>query len=287
MKPGCAWVCQLAMALGLSLACANETGRWIGKSTGNEIASGGDALETGPLADWLAKDAMDFLFDPNKQLSAGAMVERTEFLRHHAEESKIRLRAMVLNRPWLPIETSGFEWKHEDRFEVVALYPMGEPSSASLYFSPLLASGISAAEQHRALQSAVIQATGKEDPEDQLQAFLTQLSIRLYWMERMLDGDVAEPATHITVAPGEPKRGHFNFPALNPLSAIAPWLAGGSLIAISLPVGWWLIRKRAQYRFPEFDADPRLGGSHAAGVGAVISYLNPKVPPAAQREPKL
>jgi hypothetical protein len=45
----------------------------------------------------------------------------------------------------------------------------------------------------------------------------------------------------------------------------------------------WL-KIRARYRFPEFDVEPRLGGAHAAGVGAVISFASAAVPPASQRD---
>ena len=41
---------------------------------------------------------------------------------------------------------------------------------------------------------------------------------------------------------------------------------------------------RARYRFPEFDVEPRLGGNHAAGVGAVISFASAALPPASQRD---
>ena len=44
---------------------------------------------------------------------------------------------------------------------------------------------------------------------------------------------------------------------------------------------WW--RVRARYRFPQSEVEPRLGGNHAAGIGAVISFANPAIPPATQR----
>ena len=43
-------------------------------------------------------------------------------------------------------------------------------------------------------------------------------------------------------------------------------------------------RRRARYRFPEFEVEPRLGGAHAAGVGAVISFASAALPPASQRD---
>lgn len=56
---------------------------------------------------------------------------------------------------------------------------------------------------------------------------------------------------------------------------------GGTLVLCSALM-WW--RRRARFRFPEFEVEPRLGGSHAAGIGAVISFGSAAIPPAMQRE---
>jgi hypothetical protein len=53
------------------------------------------------------------------------------------------------------------------------------------------------------------------------------------------------------------------------------------LLALWSAVTWW--RGRARFRFPEFEVEPRLGGSHAAGIGAVISFGSSAIPPALQR----
>ena len=45
-----------------------------------------------------------------------------------------------------------------------------------------------------------------------------------------------------------------------------------------------VLRRRAKYFFPEFEVEPRLGGPHAAGVGAVISFGRAAPSPAFQRE---
>ncbi len=45
---------------------------------------------------------------------------------------------------------------------------------------------------------------------------------------------------------------------------------------------WWKVS--ARFLFPEFEVEPRLGGSHAAGIGAVISFSSAAIPPARQRD---
>jgi hypothetical protein len=54
-------------------------------------------------------------------------------------------------------------------------------------------------------------------------------------------------------------------------------------LLVAMVMSFWL-KKRACYRFPEFDVEARLGGAHAAGVGAVISFASAEVPPASQRD---
>jgi hypothetical protein len=75
---------------------------------------------------------------------------------------------------------------------------------------------------------------------------------------------------------------------LQPLIEVAnPYIvpagtAGGILLAGLIMSAW--MKRRARYHFPEFEVEPRLGGSHAAGVGAVISFASASVPPASQRD---
>jgi hypothetical protein len=45
----------------------------------------------------------------------------------------------------------------------------------------------------------------------------------------------------------------------------------------------WFARRRARYRFPEFEVASRLGGAHAAGVGAVIGFGSTTQSPSSQQ----
>jgi hypothetical protein len=117
-----------------------------------------------------------------------------------------------------------------------------------------------------------------------------QLSIRIYGMETLMDEAEATtltaPASKAPVAVKkkrpEPKSPYIAVMTeaqkhLMPASAIA---GGVLLIAV---VRFWL-KRRARYVFPDFEVEPRLGGAHAAGVGAVISFASATVPPASQRD---
>jgi hypothetical protein len=108
-------------------------------------------------------------------------------------------------------------------------------------------------------------------------------------MERMMQGTAAE--TKESIPDGESARA---FPRKKKVSEtpseIPSWMklvggiaaAGfGGLLILWCAVAWW--RNRVRFRFPEFEVEPRLGGSHAAGIGAVISFGSSAVPPAMQR----
>ncbi|HSP41706.1 MAG TPA: hypothetical protein VLO11_02445, partial [Luteolibacter sp.] len=161
---------------------------------------------------------------------------------------------------------------------------------SELKISPSLAARIPEAERRRALENPVIQASKEFEPARQFETFLVQMSIRLYWLETLLaeetgatgpDRTVKHPAVRKPARPGV-------------ADVIAPWielLMPRMLPALSMAVGalvlaltlWWL-RRRTRYRFPDIEVEPRLGGAHAAGVGAVISFASASEPPASQRD---
>ncbi len=58
------------------------------------------------------------------------------------------------------------------------------------------------------------------------------------------------------------------------------WLGG----VLLLWVGWLMVSRRLRYRFPEIEVAPRLGGEHGAGIGAVVTFGNPGLPPSYQRD---
>jgi hypothetical protein len=110
-------------------------------------------------------------------------------------------------------------------------------------------------------------------------------------MERMMQGTAAETKESIPDGESESARA---FPRKKKVSEtpseIPSWMrlvggiaaAGfGGLLILWCAVAWW--RNRVRFRFPEFEVEPRLGGSHAAGIGAVISFGSSAVPPAMQR----
>ena len=172
---------------------------------------------------------------------------------------------------------------------VVVFYHLGAPQRATMRIGAELSAGISQAERKRALESSVVKAISDHDRIGQLEAFIMQMSVRIYWMEEILDGAPGERAYEKPIRTDGGKA-----PAAESWTSrvVVPEWAGGSVWAVStvsvsamvlLSFLWWW-RSRLKFHFPEAGVETRLGGRHAAGVGAVISFASSQLPPAIQRE---
>jgi hypothetical protein len=262
--------------------------------TAEELAGDGEPSSEIPaefLSAYFDARPEGYLLDPQGLLSTAERRDRTSFLEYHAGDSTVDLFLYVFaGDQEIPGEVRKEEMMErffsEGRPAAVVFYYLGFPQRSEVFLSPSLTDVVSASEQRRALQSSVSQAFGKIDPGAQLEAFLVQMAIRIYWMERMIEGG-GEPVDEASVIAAESQAGGKG--------GLDPWLvemwerwgvkasAGlAGLVAFAVLWLWW--RSRASYRFPEFDVEPRLGGAHGAGVGAVISFSSASVPPASQRD---
>ncbi len=241
-------------------------------------------------ADYFKRRPVAYLVDPQRLLNKEQYHDRLEFLKYHAGDSSIDLYIYLFGgNQELTGEAGGEELMKRffsgERPSVVVYYFFGAPQRSMMYLSPSLASTVSLQEQRRALESAVIEARGKSDSADQLERFSMQMSIRIYWMEKMLHGgEVPAGQVDLSMDHEKPKKTADRTQALLVIArrwAVPAGAAAGGLLAVWLAIFMW--RARAKYRFPVLDVAPRLGASHAAGVGAVISFGSPIEPPSLQR----
>lgn len=257
-----------------------------------------DEPATDPLLDAKAayadKRPESFLIDPQLLLGVGEREERLTFLNYHAGDSAIDLFVYLYRADQKPPQ----EW-HDDHWvdkifggnrpAVVVFYHVGKPQESTMRVTRQLAEKVSMPDRGRALENAVMAACKKPDSADQLEAFLVQMSIRIYWMEREMFGEKkGEPQEPIAGKRMEKKSAAKGIEKFRPLIDIA---AAHAVPAVSAMVAIFLLclfkallQRRAKYRFPEYETEPRLGGPHAAGVGAVISFGRAAPSPAFQRE---
>ena len=238
----------------------------------------------------------NYLLDPQGLLDTEDYRNRLGFLKDHAGDSSVDLFVYVFKgNQDIPAKVRAEELIEkffiQGRPAVIAFYFMGEPQRSVIYLSPSILDHVTPAERHHALESSIMKAMELQGAAAQFEAFLVQISIRVYWMEQMMNGSSAGDrqaylAEHL--AQTEQKKKHGLLARLQPIiDRIKPFMIPvsavvGVLIVLMGIVN--LVRRRAIHRFPEFDVEPRLGGAHAAGVGAVISFASSALPPASQRD---
>ncbi|MEX1117051.1 MAG: hypothetical protein WEB53_17530 [Akkermansiaceae bacterium] len=249
------------------------------------------------LPAYFAQRPEGFLVDPQKLLAPADYRDRLNFLNYHASDSSIDLFVYVMGGDQeIPSEVREEEMIErfflEGRPAAIVFYHLGAPQRSVVYLSPSLTDVVSAAEQRRAVASSVMQAFEKLNPTAQMEAFLVQMSIRIYWMERMIAGGTeasdSMPLTDLRMMNETSEnngaasaRFRWLIDLVVPYTMPAGVMLGGVLAVFG--INFWL-RRRARYHFPDFEVEPRLGGAHAAGVGAVISFASASVPPASQRD---
>jgi hypothetical protein len=244
------------------------------------------------LEAYFGKRPDTFLVDPQNLLGSKDARDRESFLKYHSGDSEVDLFLYLFDgHQQIPSEVR--EEEVVERFfsdgkpAVVVYYYLGAPEKSDIYISPALSESVSAAEQRRALVSSVEEAMEKPAALAQIEAFCVQLSIRIYWMERAAGLVKEAPATPLPRRAREAAAAKAEDPAL--LQA-KQWgqrygVSGGIMAGALLVVagGLSVARRQARHRFPVFDVPPRLGGSHAAGIGAVISFGSTAQSPSSQR----
>jgi len=243
---------------------------------------------------YFGKRPESYLIDPQKFLSPSDFRNRLAFLNYHASDSAIDLFVFVIGADQeVPAEVKLDEiigrFFSNGRPAVVVFYYPNSVQRSTLLLSPSIANTIPQAEQRRILESAVMQANSKTNVSEQTEQFLVQLSIRTYWMEQMISGKSAKnanlPQTILNPALSKSAVKAARFAKLQEvvMQLMIPAAAAfGTLAIIALLVAWR--RLTARHFFPVNLVETRLGGEHAAGIGAVITFASTKVPPASQRE---
>ena len=255
------------------------------------------------LADYFVTQPRSYLVDPQRLLSKQESLDREGFLEYHANDSELDIRMYLFDAQQQIPEPYTIQNLCRDRYAgepltaVVFCY-LGDPSRTEIGFGGDGAAEISTSERRKMLESAMIKAMEKSDPSMQLESFIVQLSIRLYWLERerikkralaaaendLTGSDRGEESA--SLAGGQPDK-----PEAGPAAMVRTYtlfIVAGLLGFISLCVGLWLawstwMRSR-RYHFPVFEVPERLGANYAAGVGAVIAFHRKLGSPSSQRD---
>ncbi len=227
------------------------------------------------------------LIDPNHELSETAVEDFERFLAFHASDSRIPLSLVILGRSQkLP------EGAAVTRFacggaargsSALVVSPYGEPWRSRFFVSQPIRDAVPPGYLNSLLESCIRDAMRATDPDEQLHRLLVQLSIRLFWVQRMLSPApqaIVRSAVPIVDAPAS-TLDEVVAPATRPSRWYSGWLDSTSpgMLALILPGLYALWRwhrfkmRHYQWLLPEAleKATPRFGGPSCGG-GVAIRY---------------
>ena len=237
------------------------------------------------LRDCEDKEPTTHLIDPNHELTETAVEDFGRFLTFHASDSRIPLNLVILGRSQkLPEGASlaAFAAGGVARGSAaLVVCPYGEPWRTRFFVSQPIRDTVPPAYLNGLLESCIRDAQRATDPDEQLHRLLVQLSIRLFWVQRMLS-----PAPN-TSSPPQIAAPEIRAPALQEVTPLAspPYhgqqfgfsplgIALVLLLSLLFYAGWrWHRYKMRHYQWllPDLagPATPRLGGPHCGGGVAI------------------
>ncbi|MFK7909606.1 MAG: hypothetical protein AB8F34_03295 [Akkermansiaceae bacterium] len=237
----------------------------------------------------------NYLVDPQRLLTMQETQDRVGFLDYHAQDSEIDIRLYLFDaqqqipEPYSLNQVAKNLYRDSPLTAVVFCF-VGDPSRTILAFGGRGAEHVTQQENTRILDSARIKSLESSDTSAQVEAFIVQLSISLYWLEKSLE-DIKIAAIPPVEEPERSAAGSKKSSTPGLLSHVKPsmiYIAISvssflvSLIAIAMI--WYLWRKNKKYCFPVFELPRRLGADYGAGVGAVIGYRDTFGSPSHQRD---
>ncbi|MDB4265355.1 hypothetical protein N9891_01255 [bacterium] len=236
-----------------------------------------------------------FLNDPQHLLTSQEFRDREAFLNYHARDTDIDLYIYLFDalQEIPPTESIGSVVRsHIDQNKAVAVvfYFLGMPEKSQVAFSEAVTETVSPDEQEKVLRMAVEEALEKSDPTSQLESFSIQLSIRLYWLEKVVARGAGTAATSRPLILPRAKFGsHVKKGALEKLKEKPAIFYSVMIVVVALvsvSFGWmgrWIADRKRVYIFPDAEGTAILDAPHAPGVGGMISFSSVMDSPSSQK----
>jgi len=251
------------------------------------------------LDDYFSKAPSSYLIDPQQLLSGQEAIDREGFLEYHAEDSEVDIRLYLFDaQQIIPTQYTLQELaeKHysKSRLTAVVFCFLGDPSRNRLALSGNEADSLETLEVRKMLEGSLVKAMEKSDASAQVEAFVVQLSIKLYWLEQtMADAQAQKLAKAVAEKQidSAESNGDESGSSAGVLGEMRPYLLyivvgviGVCLVLLASGGIFFIWKKNRRYHFPVLDLPRRLGADYAAGVGAVIAFHNKYGSPATQRD---
>lgn len=236
------------------------------------------------------------LIDPQHLLSMQESEDTRYAFREHSAESSLPIYFFLFDAHQKVPEACSPQFVYDRLFAadgqpvVIIYYFMGEPSRTQFFLGGAVGDDVPEWQLRELLVNASHTAAEKTDIFDQLDDFVGQLSMRLFWVEKMLE-ELVNKALPQEVKQENQKKDQVDygkwFGALSSLGVnVAPYilvLVSGVVGIISCAaLGFFWMRNR-RYIFPVSDGGKgRLGAPRGVSSGGVLSFRNMDQPPSEQ-----
>ncbi|MEN8847631.1 MAG: hypothetical protein ABF377_06105 [Akkermansiaceae bacterium] len=253
-------------------------------------------IEETHFATYFEEPPASYLIDPQHLLTDQEKRDREGFLAYHARDSGIDVYLYLFDAKQELPEGESVEQVMAEHFEgrghcVVVFYYLGIPERTKMAMSSQIVESIPFEVRRNAMVRAVEEALDGTEAVAQIESFSVQLSIRLYWLEKELGvADLPEVGVlHPLEAEEiiEEEILPYSWAALSSSPRVRMAAGGVAILfftGIAAFFGKWFAGRKRIYVFPESEGNLLLEAPHAAGVGAVIAYASPSLPPAVQRD---
>ena len=234
------------------------------------------------------------LLDPQGLLSETQSEDLSRLLSFHSEQAGVTAWILLIDaRQKLPQDADLSKLASGELARgsaCLAVYPVGAPERARLFFTRSVTEAPTTAYLESLLNGCIREAGLSPDPVEQLQRFATQLSIRLFWLERAYPVlkpkakespqviEVAEPMKEVTSTESIATAPSKFFSLWQTVKNYLPIAAALIVLLVVLVLALLRWRKRRQrlsvFLLPDFDPqhETRYGGQHCGGCGTSINF---------------
>ena len=245
-------------------------------------------LDTGFLAACRAMTKHEHLVDPDHHVSAPQREDLTRFLQFHARDARVKAFVLVMDRNQTVNSASDLTGVASGALNAqdscLAVYPLGEPWRARLFVSSSVHQAVDADYLKSVAQDCAKDATLVSDPLEQLHRFTVRLSIRLFWLEKLMSplptaaDNLAEQV--VTKSRSVAALGTSKHPRYSKQRNVNAWsVALGVLLSLAGGAATYAALRYRRKRLlnyvwilPEIEMPQRLGGAFTGGGGACIQY---------------
>lgn len=259
---------------------------------GSESLAQDSVIEGEMLEKYFGAQPEAHLVDPQSLLSMQERADMQHALQVHSEESEVPIvvylfdSAQKLGEEYSPKAVYDSIYAANEKPLVMVYYFLEAPQRSKFLLAGGAADGVPTWQVRELLWNAAHKAKEKSVAFDQLDDFVGQLSMRLFWIEEIIH-ELAE-VEPVVVEKDEPKVKASKAENVlgfweNTVKYYLPLLLSiiGAVVALLLGGVFFVLRRR--YHFPELTSSPRLGGKIGGSFGGVLSYRVAHIPPSEQK----